>query len=157
MSFYPIFIPMNGGGGGGGSPGAFLAAYCGAIGLLVCGLHYMHSPTVSLKVKENWGGIVTTLKHTDYPKFKKVESKNLDCLREKGYSIKNNSGYHFVSQKDKASLAIAKKGLTKEEFLADCKECNVRTEVTYTYRGPFWKSRCNKSFEWHKCYKDKVE
>lgn len=157
MSFYPIFIPM-GGGGGGGSPRALLAAYCGAIGLVVYGLHYMHSPTVSLKVKENGGSgnIVTALKHTNYPKIKMVETKNLDCLREKGYSIENNSPYHG-SKKDMASLAIAKKGIAKEEFLTDCKECNVRTEVTYTYRGPFWKSRYNKSFEWHKCYKDKVE
>lgn len=151
---------MNGGGGGGGSPremAAVLAVYCGTIGLFICGLQYFPSPTVSLKVKENRGDIVTTLKHRDYPKFKRVETNNLDCLREKGYSIKNNSGYHVISQKDNASLAIAKKGLTKEEFLADCKECNVRTEVIYSYRGPFWKSRYNKSFEWHKCYKDKVE
>ncbi len=157
MSYYPVFIPINPGGGGGGPIHPF-----GAIVLLgiTGGIYWIYSKNIraraDLKIKyanSDKNMVYVRIKEYNYPLRLKSSIINGKCIENKGYQL--NSAYDFkgytISRRDGAPIS-------KEDFIADCKECNVRTAIQYKYTTIFLNSKkIKKEVAWHDSFKDKLE
>ncbi len=91
-------------------------------------------------------------------RIKSTDTHNLDCLYKKGYIISsgNRDGYYphkFLYDEPTRLCRFSKKDsdVRIDEFLADCAECKVNTEVYYVKRNFFLGSedqRCKKKIYW---------
>ncbi len=162
MTFYPMFIPINSRGGGGGPfhPAEGII-YLGIIG----GMYWIYNknikPRAELEIKYNKYNKDMVYVHTkeyNYPQIVKSTIINGRCLDDKGYNIKpkhysnyNNKYNYVVSRKDE-------KPISKKEFLADCKKCNIKTRIQYQYTTLFLgTSKVKKEVAWEDAFKDRLE
>jgi hypothetical protein len=141
MSFYPVYIPMNFRGGPVHLPE--LLAYLGIVG---GGMYWYYNkkikPSAELKIKYNKCNKNTQIdvctKEHNFPGKLHTTTFNTQCLTDKGYIIGNpRTSYaynkrHLYSIRHKDDTPIS-----KEEFLMDCKECNVNTALEYKYKTIF--------------------
>ena len=157
MSYYPIFIPIIPGGGGGGPiHPAGVIVLLGITG----GIYWIYSKNIraraDLKIKygnSDKNMVYVRIKEYNYPLSVKTSIINGRCLENKGYTINNAYEYngYTVSRKDCAQFS-------KEDFIADCKECDVKTAIQYKYQTIFLNSKkIKKEFAWHNSFKDKLE
>lgn len=164
MTFYPMYIPMNFGGGGGNMHLSVLLACLGIVG---GGLYWSYNKRIKssaeLKIKCNKCNKNTQIdvytKEHHYPDKLKTATFNTQCLANKGYIIRNpNISYasnkrHLYSIRNKEDAPIS-----KEEFLADCKECNAQTTLEYKYKTFFGNTkRVKNEVAWQDAFKDRHE
>ena len=148
-----MFIPMMGGGGGGKKEVAvMMALYAGALyGVGV----WLWNPSYQMKVNQH--GTVQVRKSKGFPNGIRVEQKNLECLLKKGYHITNNSRYGDTYIYDRWQEIYYVENTDIKKLLADCKECNVHTEIRYKWDDVLKNERTgSKKLYWHKCYKEEM-
>ena len=177
MSMYPIFIPVLPGGGGGGPK-----ELCAMLGVAVAiGAGYMYyydrqfKPQVDLSIKYDKYNtdkfVNVNTKEPRFPDVKKRENHNTECLLSKGYRIMPKNKRKLSSHKtyNICSLSKTEGGkdptksqdylpIDKQQFLEDCKACNVYTEVHYkstTILGN--KKLVKKNLMWHEHFEDRLE
>lgn len=173
MSFYPLFIPMYSGGGGGSGKsmlillGATVGGWYLFIDLITRPKYQMKmmsdSPSsANIQIRRNiisGYGDIHTIKH-----------KNIEELKKKGYSVyedKDNkyicsyTWHRFVSLEtvDRTDKFYPKEiDLPKDKLIADCKECDVYTEIIYRYNNVFGNEKYDKQkLYWHKNFKEELQ
>jgi hypothetical protein len=161
MTFFPVYIPIPSSGGGPVHP-------VGAMALLgiAGGIAWIYNnnikPRADLKIKYNKysnGTIYVYKKEDNYPHSVKYSTMNYTCLADNGYNIAgapfaspiNRSCIYSISRKDN-------KPISKDKFLADCKECNVKTTLQYKYLTIFLGyKKVKKEVAWQDAFKDRDE
>lgn len=70
---------------------------------------------------------------------KRITDNGMDCMRKKGYTYEPEryAGHTFFNHWDQIGTIKKTKPFDKEEFIADCKECNAGTYVRYNYETIF--------------------
>jgi hypothetical protein len=167
-----MFIPVFNSGGGGPSnkeTTAVLFAILGLYGGFAYWYHRQYIPDVYLSIKydkyPNNKCVNIKTKEPNGPVVLKRTSHNIDCLLAKGYKLQNVNERKSLSTKtynlcnvwqtDKNNKSIP---ILKDEFIADCKECNVSTDVHYKYKTIFKnKKLVKKNIMWHKSFEDRLE
>lgn len=75
-----------------------------------------------------------------------IENRNIDCLKRRGYSIiipnRSYTGYK------ETCATIFNENESIEQFLKDCKECNVYSELRYSEFGRYMFDHTVK-LKWH--------
>jgi hypothetical protein len=155
MTYYPVFIPISPGGGGPIHP-AGVIVLLGITG----GIYWIYNKNirarVDLKLKyanSDKDMIYVRIKEYNYPLSVKSSIINGICLENKGYTINNAYEYkgYTISRRDGAPIS-------KEEFMGDCKECDVKTAIQYKYTTIFLNSKkIKKEVAWQDTFKDKLE
>lgn len=169
MSFYPMFIPIMSSGGG-GSPKEFLGIL-GVLGIIAGGCIYKldrdTTGRIDLSVKQHKYHpdefINVNTKEYRHPKVYKRISHNTDCLLQKGYRINNENKHKVMSFKTYNICSINRfedgktSTISKEQFLEDCKACNVYTEVVYSYNNLLGNKKvAHKKLMWHKNFEERL-
>lgn len=162
MSYFPMFIPIYSGGGGGGPMGT--PQFIVLLGILggTCWIYNKNiKPRAELQIRHTKyaeKAIYVRTKEYNYPQDVKSTIINGGCLDNKGYNIisahysnYNNKYYYIISRKDG-------KPIDKKEFLADCKECDVKTKIQYKYTTIFLSTKkVKKEVAWHDAFQDRLE
>ncbi len=81
-------------------------------------------------------GVAVMYNEKNYPDVHTRDTKNLECLKNKGYSYNRNNVYissninnnFYDVWKEDSDIDI-------DVFLEDCRECNVYTEIKYKEKG----------------------
>lgn len=165
---YPVFLPLFLGAGKPPTKGDFIGLLILG-GIVIAGITAINSPKIQMKVTQanNYSANVD-IRRQNYPNIQKITHKNIDCLKQKGYSIVdythnsmiNGLWYKMVNLKaidtnDKYPKVIE---LTKEKLIQDCKECDVSSEIIYSYDSIFGNEKQKrKNLYWHKCYQDELK
>lgn len=136
---YPIFIPMFTGGGGPATPAGGLVMLTF---ILFAGPYMylnMYVPKFKLKVAHEEDCAQIMIRTRAHKTVKRITNEGLDCMKNKGYKYKCKlyGGHTFFDNWDQIGIISKDKPFSKEQFITDCKECNVSTEVRYNYETIF--------------------
>jgi hypothetical protein len=166
MAPYPIFIPYYHGGGGAPlkiTDFAVLFGMCGGI-ILYFNIKYKPHANLKIKYRKNCNNTIDVyVKKSNFPSMMKTNTINNECLVNKGYHINSPIYSYLNGDIYKHHLYSIKrnddKPISKEEFLADCKECNVKTEIKYKYDtfALNFEKKVKKEIEWFSAFKDRLE
>jgi len=114
------------------------------------------NPTVQIKVLKSSNKLaIIYFRKVNYPNAVKITNKNINRLIEKGYTIKTKEEDNSYSTWSPI-VSIDKKNVTIKQFINDCKECNVYTEVIYNYNTIISNNekQKTKNFNWDIYYKN---
>lgn len=140
-------------------------------GVVIAGFTAVTSPKVQMKVTQTVNNYSANIdiRRLNYPGIEKITNKNIDCLKQKGYSIFDYSQHSMINgfwynivhleTIDKSNEYCPKAiELTKEKLIQDCKECDVYSEIIYKYDSIFGNEKQKKLIlHWHKCYQDELK
>lgn len=168
MTFVPMYIPIHyGGGGGGGGDAKYVAlAYIVVFGLGSVGFNHITKPKLQIKIYKNHFN--TNILNVDirykngFPHVKSLNHYNTITLEKKGYSISQKSpsyyGRVYLSDVSWKTFATIGKKDTIDQFVADCKESDVYTEIIYSYDNFFGNEvQAKKKLYWHKNYVEELK
>lgn len=169
MTYYPVFIPIHhGGGGSGGDPKALILAYIAVFGLATVGFNQITKPKIQMKIYKNHYN--TNVLNVDiryknsYPRVRSLKHHNTDTLQKKQYIISQKPpsyyGNVYLSNLSWDTFAtIGKKDtISKNQFTKDCKECDVYTEIIYSYDNFFGNEvQDKKRIYWNKNYVEELK
>ncbi len=171
MLFYPIFIPIypggGRGGGGGGSPIILLIPLIifGGVGII---LSKSYKPDFQMKIIHDDLPhiVVVKIRKQNYPSVKKITHKNIEGLKEKGYTIYNYTDNYTLRYDHiwhniidiSTKYYLKNIDITKDKLIEDCKECDVYTEIIYNYNTIFGNEKqAIKKLYWSKHYVEELK
>ncbi len=171
MTFYPMYFPMYMGGGPRNNKEGFffLVMYGAVLGGFVMLFKREVLPNFQMKMiqKNNYSANVE-IRQKGYSKIKRITNHNIECLKNKGYTVDEESNkFLYSSWSKQAYLETVDTtnrylpkvvDLPKEKLIRDCKECNVHSEIVYEYDNIFGNEKqAKKKLYWHKCYIDELK
>lgn len=167
MSFVPMYIPIyHGGGGGGGNPKYVALAYIVVFGLATVGFNHITKPTLQMKIYKNHfnrNTLNVDIRYKNgFPCIRSLKHFNTDLLQKKQYSISQKPpsyyGGVYLSNLSWDTFATIGKKDTIDKFIEDCKECDVYTEIIYSYDNFFGNEvQAKKKLYWHKNYVEELK
>ena len=168
MTFYPVYFPMyhGGGSGGGGDPRALALGYLIVFSLATVGFNHITKPKLQMKIYKNHFN--TNILNIDirykngFPHVRSMKHFNTDLLQNKQYIISQKPpsyyGGVYLSNVSWDTFATIGKMDTIDQFLADCKEGDVYTEIIYSYDNFFgMEVQAKKRLYWHKNYVEELK
>jgi hypothetical protein len=96
---------------------------------------------------------------TRSPNIRHINTNNTDCLKNKGYDVNLRLPGYIDSHLWYGIGNIKKDGMTGQRLIADCKECQVNTEIIYEYNNILLGNKVQldrKQLYWHKNFKDEL-
>lgn len=130
-----------------------------SLGILLATLVYSSKkPSYQMKVQKHPSSFrnicdVSIRNRGGYPSHEKTTHHNIDCLKKKGYFLKTNSFYRYSDWNDVVNVYED----DIEKLLADCKECNVHTEIAFEYTNMFGNEvQDSQKLYWHKKYQKEL-
>ena len=158
---YPVYIPLYLG------PTGPLRPRDGGIVLVLLGgmfylIHDLYAPKFQMKIIQNDDGhsVNVYIRAKNYPKITRITNQNMTCLKKKGYSIIEmlDSGIYSNWRNITTLKMPDNTNIYKENFIADCKECDAHTEIIYKYDNEFGNEvQSKKKLYWSKCYVDELK
>ncbi len=147
---------MMGGGGGPSSKKEAVVMFALLAGALYVTGEWIWKPSYQMKVNQH--GTVQVRKSKGFDNGLHIEHKNVECLLNKGYSvIDSNYGHRVTYIHSDWKKVIYVDNPNIKQLLADCKECNVHTEIRYKWDDIAKNERTgSKTLYWHKCYKEEM-
>lgn len=162
--------------GGGGGPSnkkdvlIVLSVYVAAIAGFMLFINKEIYGGFQMKVtqKNNYSAQIDIRKKSN-PHIIKITNKNIECLKNKGYSVKEKldtralyvfwDNIAYLETVDTSNRYVPRAiELSKDTLIRDCKECNVHTEIIYEYDDLFGNEKqTKKKLYWHKCYVDELK
>jgi hypothetical protein len=158
MQFYPLIIPFP------ANKGPMHLSHTITYLAMAGGMYWYYNkkikPSAELEIKYNKCDntqINVYTKEDHFPSKLNTAILNKECLINKGYIVKepnvkyayNKTHLYSIRHKDDAPIST-------EEFLADCKECDVKTKIEYKYKTIFDKTKHVKNeVSWQDAFKER--
>jgi hypothetical protein len=162
MSFYPIYIPLYFGGAPPPPMGpkeklAWLIAAGSIVGGFSALVYNTYTPKFQMKLTQDINNSAAVFMRTkNYPKIRSMTNTNLECLREKGYTVNEMPYYGSYLWNQIAGINPHDKKMQPpdklmEKLATDCKECQTSTEIAYEYDNVFGNEKQEKKkLYWYK-------
>jgi hypothetical protein len=163
MTFYPMYIPIH---YGGGDPKGTAIGLLITLGIGIVGFNYIMKPKFEMKIYRNHFN--TNILNNDiryknnYPHVKSLKHYNIDSLQKKQYNISQKTpsyyGGVYLSNLSWDTFATIGKKDNIDQFVADCKESDVYTEIIYSYDNFFGREvQAKKKLYWYKNYVEELK